>query len=162
MVELRRVRPGEAGALGRLTVVAYEALGRPLEHGYDLELADIDRRSREATVLVAVGDGGRLLGGVTLVDDPSSPWAEFTDPDEAGIRMLAVDPAAQGQGVGEALVRACIERARAGGKRRLSLHSTPWMTTAHRLYERLGFQRDPGRDWAPVPDIPLVGFVLSL
>jgi ribosomal protein S18 acetylase RimI-like enzyme len=60
--------------------------------------------------------------------------------------MLAVAPAAQRRGVGESLVRACIERARATGRRRIVLHTGDWMTTAHRLYERLGFERDPSLD----------------
>jgi predicted N-acetyltransferase YhbS len=64
--------------------------------------------------------------------------------------------------VGEELVRACIERARGDGRGRLVLHSTPSMTTAHRLYERLGFRRAPGRDFAPVPAVPLLGFELDL
>ena len=72
--------------------------------------------------------------------DRSSPLAEFEADGAAGIRMLAVDPQAQGSGVGEALVRACIARAQAGGRTELLLHSTPAMTTAHRLYERLGLR----------------------
>ena len=29
---------------------------------------------------------------------------------------------------------------------------------AHRLYERLGFVRAPGRDWTPVPGVDLWAF----
>jgi hypothetical protein len=38
------------------------------------------------------------------------------------------------------------------------------MTTAHRLYQRLGFQRQPDRDWRPVPgvDVTALGFSLEL
>jgi hypothetical protein len=36
------------------------------------------------------------------------------------------------------------------------------MTAAHRLYQRLGFERDPDRDWRPDPQILLLGFVLDL
>ena len=64
------------------------------------------------------GRGRRVLGGVTYVPGPGSPFAEFTDPDAAGIRMLAVADDAQGRGVGEALGRACIDRARAAGRPR--------------------------------------------
>jgi ribosomal protein S18 acetylase RimI-like enzyme len=76
--------------------------------------------------------------------------------------MLAVAGRAQGRGVGEALVRACIDRAREVGSHRVVLHSTPWMQAAHRLYGRLGFVRRPDLDWTPVPDIPLLGFSLDL
>ncbi|HEY8544892.1 MAG TPA: GNAT family N-acetyltransferase, partial [Acidimicrobiales bacterium] len=103
-----------------------------------------------------------VLGGVTYVPGPESSSAEFTDPDTAGIRMLAVSSDAQGRGVGAALVRACIDRARAAGKRRIALHSTERMTAAHRLYLRLGFVRDEATDWEPVPGLTLLGFRLDL
>ena len=69
--------------------------------------------------------------------------------------MLAVARAAQGQGAGKALVRACIDEAREDGKAALVLHTTPWMTTAHRLYEGSGFYRDPERDWQVMPELLL-------
>src|SRR3712207_8100029 len=42
---------------------------------------------------------------------------------------------------GELLVTACLDRARAAGKRRMVLSTDRRMTTAQRLYERLGFTR---------------------
>jgi ribosomal protein S18 acetylase RimI-like enzyme len=74
--------------------------------------------------------------------------------------MLAVSPRAQGRGAGRALVEACVSRARAAGKRRIVIHSTEWMTTAHRLYDDLGFERAPELDWSP--GVQLLGFVLDL
>ena len=76
--------------------------------------------------------------------------------------MLAVAPEAQGRGVGEALSRACVARARAAGRGQILLHSTDRMTTAHRLYERLGFARDASLDWEPLPGFWLRGFRLRL
>jgi GNAT superfamily N-acetyltransferase len=113
-------------------------------------------------VLVAVADDGAVLGGVTYAGSPASKQAEFDDPEASGFRMLAVDPAAQGTGAGAALVAAVVERAQAGGRRRIIIHSTPWMTTAHRLYFRRGFTRRPDLDWTPVPGLDLWGFVLEL
>jgi len=46
--------------------------------------------------------------------------------------------------------------------RRIIIHSTPWMTTAHGVYTRRGFTRRPDLDWTPVPGIDLWGFVLEL
>lgn len=188
-VVVREARPEEFAAVGALTVAAYAALpGSTLSGGYEAELRDVAGRAAEAVVLVAVdesseGTPARPLGGVTYVPDedgasegtPARPlgavayipdehssWGEGVRPGEASIRMLAVIPVAQGRGIGEALTRACIDRARAAGKRAVVLHSTPWMTSAHRLYERLGFRRAPDRDWLPVPDVPLWAFELAL
>jgi ribosomal protein S18 acetylase RimI-like enzyme len=99
---------------------------------------------------------------VTYVPGQGSPLAEFDEPGAAGIRMLAVALDAQGRGVGEALTRACVERAVAAGRTAVVLHSTEWMTTAHRLYRRLGFARDPANDWEVSPGFWLRAFRLDL
>lgn len=52
---------------------------------------------------------------------------------------LGVLPAAQGRGVGEALVRAAVERARAEGAAKVTLRVLGTNPTARRLYERCGF-----------------------
>jgi ribosomal protein S18 acetylase RimI-like enzyme len=76
--------------------------------------------------------------------------------------MLAVDPAAQGRGVGRALSLACVERARSVAAQRVALHSTSWMVTAHRLYESIGFVRTPERDLRVSPELVLMSFILAL
>jgi len=167
-VEVRGVRPEEHGEAGQLVVAAYRALpGAHLSGGYAALLADVARRSAEAEVFVAATGthpSGRsaLLGCVTFVPDASSAWSERLDPGEAGIRMLAVRPDAQGQGTGRALVDACIARARTLGRPALLLHTTPWMTAADRLYESEGFLRFPERDWDAEPDVPLLAYRLEL
>lgn len=161
-VAVREVRPDEYDALGDLTVAAYEALGVDLVGGYDDVLRDVATRATTATVLVAVDAGGTVLGGVTFVPDAANAYAEFTDAGAAGFRMLAVSPGAQGRGVGDLLVRACVERAQELRRARVIIHSTPWMTSAHRLYERSGFARAPALDWQPMPEVPLLAFVREL
>lgn len=161
---VRTALPAEYEPLGELVVAAYRDLpGAVVEAGYETALRAVRLRAEEATVFVAVEAAtSRLLGCVTYVGTSSSPWAEQLEVGEGAIRMLAVAPDAQRRGVGEALTRACIDRARADGLRGLCLHSTPWMSAAHRLYERLGFHRVPERDWLPDPQVPLLTFVLPL
>ncbi|MGH8980372.1 MAG: GNAT family N-acetyltransferase [Acidimicrobiales bacterium] len=163
-MEVRDVLADEHVEAGELVVRAYRALpGAHLSEGYAAELADVARRAREADVLVVrTAARGGLVGCVTFVPGAASPWAELLEEGEAGIRMLAVDPVAQGHGIGRVLVLACIERARHLGCRGLMLHTTPWMTTAHRLYEREGFARFPARDWTPEPQVPLLSYRLVL
>jgi ribosomal protein S18 acetylase RimI-like enzyme len=163
-MEIRPVRPQEHEVLGKLTVAAYAAIDPAVvvEDGYAGELRDVAGRVADAEVLVAVDDAGTMLGGVTYVPGPGSAWAEFSETDGAGIRMLAVAPEAQGRGVGEALSRACVDRARAAGRGQIVLHSTDRMVAAHRLYERLGFARDVSLDWEPAPGFWLRGFRLRL
>jgi GNAT superfamily N-acetyltransferase len=151
-MEIREARPDEFARVGELVVESYAVID-PIGLGdYADELRDVAGRAGGAEVLVAVDDDGSLLGAVTYVPGPDSPSAEFDDADGAGIRMLAVGLKAQGRGVGRALVEACLDRARAAGKAQVVLHTTDWMTTAHRLYARLGFERDASIDWKPGRD----------
>ena len=162
-MRIRPVMPSEYQELGRITLAAYRSIdGHKPSAAYSEKLRDVAFRDRDAEVLVAVGEDGALLGGVTYVADPAAELAEFDDPDEACFRMLAVDPGRRGEGTGAALVEACIERARAGRKRALTLYTTPAMTAAHRLYERFGFRRDPSRDMIVESDVTLRSYVLDL
>ena len=160
MLEIREVDPAEAAVLGELTVAAYAtAPGFRADDAYFAELADVARRATLVPVLVAVDDG-TLVGGVTYVPGPG-PYAEFDDPQGAGIRMLAVAPEAQGRGVGTALLRACAARARADGRARLWLHTTPQLAIAQHIYQREGFRRAPENDWRG-DDLCLIAYVLDL
>jgi ribosomal protein S18 acetylase RimI-like enzyme len=163
-VEIRPVRASELEEAGELIVEAYRALpGGHMSDDYAAELRSVDRRAKEAEVLVAVEDeAGPVLGCVTLVPDAASPWAELLEEGEAGIRMLAVLPSAQGRGVGSSLLDACVQLARELGCSAVMLHTTPWMDTAQRMYARAGFERLPERDWTPVPQVPLLAYRLQL
>ena len=159
---VRAVRPEEYEDLGALTVAAYRALlGPEMDADYAAELADVGGRAALVDVLVDVDEAGRLLGGVTYIPGPG-PMAWFTGAGDAGMRMLAVEPAAQGRGVGSGLVAACVERAAGAGKQRLLLHTTAPMTIAHRLYERAGFRRDRDHDHLLEGGLLLLAYVLDL
>lgn len=160
-LQVRRVRPSEYAAAGELTARAYldDGFGSA---GYEPALRDVAARAASAEVLVAVR-AGDVVGAVTLAPG-GSRWAERAAVGEAEIRMLAVRTSARGRGVGEALVRGCIELARAQGCPVLRLSTEPTMTTAHRLYARLGFRRTPEHDWEveQVPGLVLLGYALDL
>jgi ribosomal protein S18 acetylase RimI-like enzyme len=92
--------------------------------------------SSATTLLVArEGSGGDILGSTTLV--------VFRIPGglRARIESVVVDAPARGRGVGEALCRAAIERARSAGAALVDLESSPEREAANRLYVRLGFER---------------------
>lgn len=158
------MQPADFPAVARLTVAAYEADGQlAAGHGYRDVLADVATRAAHGEVLVAVdGTTGVVLGSVTFTL-PGGRYAEVCRPGEAEFRMLAVDPAAQGRGVGTLLARACVARAVQQGCAALVICvRAGFAESAHRLYERLGFVRDPERDWSPAPGVDLRALRLDL
>jgi len=162
-VQIREARPEEYEQVGALTFDAYAELGVAGYLGwYGERLRDVAGRAGDAEVLVAVDDDGTILGNVTFVHGPESTSADFTDPDAAGMRMLAVGGHAQGRGVGRALVDAVVARARVAGKQRVVLHTTSFMPVAQKLYRSFGFVRDEAMDFEPEPGTTILGYRFEL
>lgn len=157
---MRAARDDELDAAGRVVAAAYRAAGGTPEH-YLAVVADARSRAGDGEVLVAVDPGGSVLGSVTLAL-PGSRLAELSAPGESELRMLGVDPSAQGRGIGRALLHACLARARARGAFRMVLSTEPHMDAAHRMYEREGFARAPELDWEPEPGVALIAYALPL
>lgn len=157
---VRLARPDELEAVGELTVAAYSPFTLGPDDPYVARLRDAAGRAASGELWV-VADGPEVLGAVTYCP-PGSRMRELAAAHEGEFRMLAVAPSARGRGVGEALVRRCHDRAIADGAAAMVLSSLPEMDSAHRLYTRLGYRRDPSRDWSPVPGVDLVAFVKEL
>jgi ribosomal protein S18 acetylase RimI-like enzyme len=100
------------------------------------ELAEIV--ASPATILFIARDPDRnheIVGSLTL--------AIFRIPTglRAWIEDVVVDTAARGRGIGEALCRVALERARQAGATTVELTSRPSREAANRLYQRIGFER---------------------
>lgn len=161
MIEIRVATPEDFASAGDAAVEGYAAFYGADLGSYEERLREVAARSAGAAVLVAIDDG-EIVGTVTYVRDASSPYASHQHEDEASIRMLAVKPSQARRGVGRALSVACIDRARADGKRAVSLHADEIMDVSRRLYEGLGFRRDPSRDYRPDDLTFLMCYVLDL
>jgi ribosomal protein S18 acetylase RimI-like enzyme len=157
--EIRLAVPGEYDAVGELTVEAYAHDGF-VKGDYAMTLRAAADRAAKAELWVAADDEG-LLGTVTYCP-PGSVYREIGLDDEGEFRMLGVAGRARGLGIGTALTWRCVERSRELGLARLVMSSASYMTTAHRIYDRLGFVRIPERDWSPIPGVDLHAFSLDL
>ncbi|QMU75258.1 GNAT family N-acetyltransferase [Streptacidiphilus sp. PB12-B1b] len=162
-IVIRPALASELDAAGDLTAESFIGDGHTARDSANAaRLRDGRDRARRAELLVAVDPlSGALLGSVTFAP-PGSPYADLAQGQEGEFRMLAVSAEARGRGAGEALVRACIERARERGLPRLVMSTQPAMVRAHRIYERLGFVRTPARDWSPAPGVELMTYALEL
>jgi DNA-binding MarR family transcriptional regulator/GNAT superfamily N-acetyltransferase len=131
---LRPPRPGDLGWVVERNGALYDE-----ECGWD--------RTYEALVASVVADyvrghdperenawiaesGGVRLGAVFCVR---------REDDVAQLRLLHVEPAARGTGVGGALVAECVRFAAGAGYAEIMLWTTALQRPAHRLYERAGF-----------------------
>jgi GNAT superfamily N-acetyltransferase len=159
-VEIRQARSEELGEIGLLTGEVYVGEGYiATSDAYVRELADAARRAADAEIWVAVEDG-RVLGTMTFCP-VGSAYREIAHDDEGEFRMLAVAKQARGRGVGLALVQQCLDRSRELGYSGVRMSTMDRMTSAHRVYERLGFTRAPQDDWQPVPGVDLIAYALT-
>ena len=106
----------------------------------------------------------RLAGSIDFIADMTQygydgPVARLTD--AAAVRLLAVDDAFRGKGIGRTMTCFCVDHARGLGKTRLVLHTTKLMQAAWTIYERLGFVRFPDIDFQQA-GIDVRGFQLNL
>jgi len=164
-LRIRPARPDELDDAARVMLAAYQQYQASFPPGrwdaYAADILDVRSRLPHAELIVAE-EAGRIVGAVTLYPDGSRSAVEGWPPGWAGVRLLAVHPDARGRGVGEALMRECIARARERGATTLGLHTTRIMAVAQRMYERMGFVRAPEYDFHPAPNIVVMAYRLNL
>ncbi|NML17784.1 GNAT family N-acetyltransferase [Azohydromonas caseinilytica] len=135
---IRDARPADLQGIARL----YESSGLDEVGSTDIEILRVNLKRLMAwpgaRVLVAAGSDGTLLGTLTLF---TLPLLAHGGAPAALVEDVAVHPAAQGRGLGRALVAQALRLARAAGCYKLALSSNARRQGAHAFYERLGFQR---------------------
>lgn len=107
--------------------------------------SDFEATDTAAAHLLVAEIDGEVVGVVALLS-PDQPTRAVALEDEAELARLVVSSAARRHGIGRALAIRCTELARSGGWPAISLWSRPYQQAGHRLYESLGYQRQPERD----------------
>lgn len=157
---IREARDDELDLVAALIVDAYAEYAARMSpdawSSFANDIANVRGRQSDADLLVAEEDG-QIVGSVTFFNG----WRGVQE-GTSGIRLLSVPPAHRGGGVGRMLMRACIERAKRAGRRRLVLTTTQEMAAARELTERMGFVREPGLDHEPAPGVRYEGYALDL
>jgi RimJ/RimL family protein N-acetyltransferase len=159
---VRPAKPEDADGVLRL----FEAVAEERKHILTEPPIDRERRARQfretiesddAQVFVAEADG-EIVGELTAFGRTSSRPATIG---------MAVAEAWRGQGVGTALMEACVEWAQEAGVHKLSLEVFPWNEPAMALYRKFGFveegrlrkhyRRQSGELW----DVVVMGLLLE-
>jgi predicted N-acetyltransferase YhbS len=162
-LHIRDARADDQAAIEAVTLSAYQEYAPIMQDNWERyrhsilgTLADV----KPAKQIVAEQNGAivgtvLLFPAATVINRPDGGTATLTWPE---IRLLAVSPAARGQGVGAALVRECMRRARQAGFAAVTLHTTDMMAVAMSMYERIGFVRAPELDFEPAPGFTIKGY----
>jgi ribosomal protein S18 acetylase RimI-like enzyme len=169
-IAIRKAEPSEYAALGQLMISVYSQLDgfptideQPAYYDMLANVGDLTKKP-ETHLIVAVSIDNELFGGVVYFGDMQSYGSGGTATqvtNASGIRLLAVDPAQTGKGIGRALTEACMQMAKDSGNDQVVLHTTEVMEIAWGLYERMGFKRSPDLDFMQ-QELPVFGFRLEL
>jgi GNAT superfamily N-acetyltransferase len=170
LYNVRNADPSEFGKIGQLMVNVYSQLdGFPNETEqpeYFQVLRDVGAFTQkpDTHLLVAVTENNTILGALLYFDDMAyygSGGTAIKEKNASGFRLLAVDPAARGKGIGKLLAEECIRKARQKKNRQLIIHTTKSMPAAWHMYEKMGFKRSEDLDFYQ-GDLHVFGFRLLL
>lgn len=133
--QIRTFRPGDMGMIAARQSILYHehwGWGTQLEALEGEITANFLRDFKPGREQCWVAErGGRMMGAIFCVDSGDNA---------AQLRLLYVEPEARGLGIGEALVRTCIEFARDAGYARIWLWTHAVLLSARRIYAATGFR----------------------
>ncbi|MDB4984979.1 MAG: acetyltransferase [Myxococcaceae bacterium] len=132
--------------LSALLQVVYVEGGHTAEAVAGTLFAPARVRARGRMICAHETDSRELVGMIIVVP-PGGAARQIARGGEAELHLLAVDPAARGQGIGAALVRAALKFARSEGWSQIVLSTQKQMTIAQAIYAKAGFKRVADRDW---------------
>lgn len=105
--------------------------------GYSINDPEVDAMSAHypepRAAFFIVEDGGHVLGGGGI-----GPLAD-AEADVCELRKMYLLPELRGRGIGEKILRRCLDAARVRGYRRCYLETLTHMDAAQRLYAKAGF-----------------------
>jgi GNAT superfamily N-acetyltransferase len=159
-VRIRDYASTDAENLNRIAVAAY---GQYRDQFQDWPamlawLSNASSLSAKGETIVAEVDNS-FAGSVTYVG-PNGQREPFFDQRWPIIRMLVVDPAFRGKGLGRALSTECMSRAKRDGSQVMALHTSPIMTIALPMYLRMGFVK--AHDVASIFGVPYAVYTKAL
>jgi GNAT superfamily N-acetyltransferase len=138
-IRLRDYESADAEDLNRIAVSAFDQF-RDHYGDWPAMLAGLSNTSDlSASGEVIIAELQNKFAGAVAYFGPNSQKAAFFDQRWPIIRMLVVDPAFRGKGIGRALSDECIARAKRDGSPIIALHTSPIMSVALPMYLRMGF-----------------------
>lgn len=138
-MQIRPERPGDVDAIRALTTAAFA--GARYSSGTEAGIVDALRADGMLTVSLVAEQDGEVIGHVAF----SPVQIDTADGDWFGLGPVSAAPAQQGQGVGQALIRAGLRRLEATGAAGCVVLGDPG------YYARFGFESDPALRYGDAP-----------
>jgi len=138
---IRPIGPGDDAAVAAIIRDVMPRFGA-CGPGFALNDPEVDHMStaysQPGSAFYVLEEAGRPIGcgGIAPLAGADAGTCE--------LRKMYFLPEARGRGLGERLLRLCLDKARAFGYRQCYLETLTGMDAAMRLYERLGFRLLPG------------------
>ena len=143
-VLLHNATPADFDSIARISVTAYKEYATLLtaENWQKMEqnLFNVAQTADTANFVVARVEDN-IVGAVAYYP-PGKSNSEYFSDRWASLRLLAVAVNYRGQGIGKLLAQAGIERAKRDNAQGIGLYTSEAMTTAQKMYAKMGFKRD--------------------
>lgn len=158
-IRIRNFEPADASVVNAIAVAAFEQYKDSYSDWpqFVKGVARMAELAHSGEIIVAEHDG-KVMGAVAYIG-PKAPKAPIFEPHWPIMRMLVVEPQARGAGIGRALAQECIDRAIRDGADVFALHTSPIMSIALPMYERMGFRLL--RELSPVLGVPYAIYLKS-
>jgi DNA-binding MarR family transcriptional regulator/N-acetylglutamate synthase-like GNAT family acetyltransferase len=132
---IRTFRAGDLGLLAARQSILYReeyGWGRGLEHNVSETVTNFLAGYREGRDQCWIAEvAGAMAGSIILTDEGEGL---------SRLRLFYVEPMARGRGIGDALVRTCLDFAREAGFTAMTLWTHTVLTSARRIYAAHGFE----------------------
>ncbi len=129
---IRAERPEDAAGIEAVTVAAFA--GHPHSNQTEHVIVARLRADSALTLSLVAEEGGEVVGHIAFspvsIDDGAADWY--------GLGPVSVSPAAQGKGIGSALIREGLDRMAAAGAKGCVVMGDP------AFYKKFGFRNEDG------------------
>ncbi len=136
-INYRLIEPKDNEALSRVIKTSLEKLDLALDGTvYTDEATDFmfDGYQKEGSVYFIAEEDGKLLGGSGIAAIPNQ------EDNNCELQRMFLNEDARGKGIGQALMKKCIDFAKDFGYELVYLETFGDMHSARKLYERSGFK----------------------
>ncbi|KPJ91271.1 MAG: hypothetical protein AMJ53_12000 [Gammaproteobacteria bacterium SG8_11] len=157
---LREYQSTDASAVSAVVLNAFDEFRHAYSDwpAFSFRLGQFVSAANESEIIVA--ELNKAVVGAVAYVAAGQPKPAFYPAEWSMVRMLVVEPTCRGLGIGRALTEECVNRAKRDHAPLIALHTSPLMSVALPMYERMGFRFE--REIPPIYGVPYALYVKPL